>query len=392
MRQRVRVPAVGVAAVALAVLAWFDLGFVNLRSPTGQVLLAEAVLLAGAAWLVDRQVAAGRRSVAAGLGVLAAAVSVLVTRFVADTVPQRQPGMVALAALLLIVAVLCRRLPGRLLPLALAPLFAVVYLDQRLPSELSSVLVGNAYGWLALAGFGFAGWGFAQRAEDGRRSAALEQVRQAERLELARDLHDHVAHYVTAMIVVAQAGEQLAERDPAHAARLFGDLERTGQEGLVAMSRMVRLLRRADQRGTDGTPEPPVVRTLDTVRGLVDRFADGSTRAELHLGAGVDEQRWSPELAKSVQRLVQEGLTNVRKHARAATTVRVSIEHTDDRLVVRVRDDGARGGRARFRTSGFGMVGLAERVSALGGELAGGPCDGGGWLLTASLPGPAAAR
>jgi signal transduction histidine kinase len=378
MRDRVRVPAV--AGLALVVLAWFDLGFLNLRSPTGQVLLAEAALLAGVAWLVDRQARAGRPGVAAGLGVLAGTVSVLVTRFVADTVLQRQPGTVALLALLLIVAALCRRLPGRLLVLVVMPLFAVVYLDQRLPSELSSVPVGDVYSWLALVGFAFAGWGFALRVEDGRRSAALEQVRQAERLELARDLHDHVAHHVTAMIVVAQAGAQLAERDPAQAARLFGDLERTGQEGLVAMSRMVRLLRSAD-----GPPGQPV-RTLDTVRDLVDRFAGGDTRAELHLGTDVDEGRWSPELAKAVQRLVQEGLTNVRKHARTATTVQVCIQHAGDRLVVRVRDNGTRRGRTRFRPSGFGMVGLAERVSALGGELAGGPCDSGGWELTASLP------
>jgi signal transduction histidine kinase len=378
MRDRVRVPAV--AGVALVVLASFDLGFFNLRFPTGQVLLAEAALLAGLAWLVDRQARAGRLGVAAGLGVLAGAVSVLVTRFVADTVLQRQPGTVALLALLLIVATLCRRLPGRLLVLAVVPLFAVIYLDQRLPVELSSVPVGDVYSWLALAGFAFGGWGFVNRAEDRRRFAALEQVRQDERLELARDLHDHVAHHVTAMIVVAQAGAQLAERDPAKAARLFGDLERTGQEGLVAMSRMVRLLRSAG-----GPPEPPAVRTLDTVRDLVDRFAGDDTRAELHLGPDVDEGRWSPELAKAVQRLVQEGLTNVRKHARTATTVQVSIQHAGDRLVVRVRDDGRRG-RSRFRPSGFGMVGLAERVSALGGELAGGPCDGGGWQLTASLP------
>jgi signal transduction histidine kinase len=369
-----------VAALALVVLFWFDLGFLNLRSPTGQVLVAEAALLAVMAWLVDRRARAGRPGVAAGLGVLAAAVSVLVTRFVADTVLQRQPGTVALLALLLIVAVLCRRLPGRQLLLAAAPLFAVVYLNQRLPTEMSSVPVGDAYSWLALAGFAFAGWGFVQRAEDGRRSVALEQVRQAERLELARDLHDHVAHHVTAMIVVAQAGAQLAERDPAQAARLFGDLERTGQEGLVAMSRMVRLLRSAD-----GPPEQPVVRTLDTVRDLVDRFAGGDTRAELHVGTDVDDGRWSPELAKAVARLVQEGLTNVRKHARTATTVQVCIQHAGDRLVVRVRDDGTRR-RTRFQPSGFGMVGLAERVSALGGELAGGPCDSGGWQLTASLP------
>lgn len=382
MRQRVRVPAVAVAAVVLAVLALVDLEFLNLRSPTGQVLLAEVVLLAGAAWLVARQARAGRAAVAAGLGLLAAAVATLVGWFVATTVLQRSPGTVALASLLLVVAVLCRRLPGRLLAATLVPLCAVVLLGVRLPADVASAPVGDAYGWLALIGIVAAGWGFALRVEDGRRSVALEQVRQAERLELARDLHDHVAHYVTAMVVVAQAGERLAERDPAHAARLFGDLERTGQEGLVAMGRIVRLLRRADE----GAPGPPVAGTLDAVRGLVDTFAGGGTRAELHLGVGVDEGRWSPELAKSVHRVVQEGLTNVRKHARSATTVRVSVEHADGRVVVRVRDDGTRGARSVFRPSGFGMVGLEERVSALGGELTAGPGEGGGWLLTASLP------
>jgi signal transduction histidine kinase len=188
------------------------------------------------------------------------------------------------------------------------------------------------------------------------------------------------------MIVLAQAGEQLAERDPAQARRLFADLERTGQEGLVAMSRMVRLLRSARPE-TAPAPEHP----LQTVRSQIERFSDGGPRAELHLDAGVDEQSWSPELAKSVQRLVQEGLTNVRKHARGATAVHVEIGRAGDRVTVRVRNDGARSGRARrFRPSGFGMIGLSERVGALGGELAAGPVDGGGWQLAASLPGPTA--
>jgi signal transduction histidine kinase len=369
-----------VAGAGLAVLAWVDLGFFNVRSTTGQVLLAEAVLLAGAAWLVDRRARVGRPGVAAGVGLLAAAVSVAVSRFVADTVLQREPGLVGLLGLLLIAAALCRRLPRRWYVVVLGPLFAVLYLNERLPTQIASALPGDAYGWLGLAGIAFVGWGLSLRAEDRRRVDAEDRVRQAERLELARDLHDDVAHYVTAMIVVAQAGEQLAERDPAHARRLFADLERTGQEGLAAMSRMVRLLR------TGGAPEAPAGSVLQAVREQVDRFA--GARAELQVGPGIDERSWSPELARSVQRLVQEGLTNVRKHARSATSVRVSVELAGDRVVVRVRDDGARAGRPRFRPSGFGMVGLAERVSALGGELAGGPLDGGGWQLAASLPGP----
>jgi signal transduction histidine kinase len=161
---------------------------------------------------------------------------------------------------------------------------------------------------------------------------------------------------------------------------LFGNIERTGQEGLVAMGRMVRLLR-------DGDPErSTVVGGVDTIRRRVERFAESGTAATLEVAGGVDAAAWSPELAKSVERLVQEGLTNIRKHARSATAVRVVLEPDDDRLVVRVRDDGSRSGRVRFRPSGFGVLGLAERVSALGGDLTSGPLPGGGWQLRASIP------
>ena len=373
-----------VTAVVVAVLLLVDLDHVNPRSPTGRLLLAEALLLPVAAWVVVRWLRAGRRGAALGLVVVVASASVLLSRFVEATVVQRQPGVTALAALLVVVAVLCRRLPLHLLPVVPVPVVAVVLLSMRLPPETASQLLGDLWGWLGLAAVAAAGWGVALRAEDGRRDAALEHVRQAERLELARDLHDDVAHHVTAMIVLAQAGEGLAERDPAHAARLFADVERAGQDGLHAMSRMVRLLRTPDGAG----PRAPVVRGLDAVRELVARFAG----AQLHLGAGVDERSWSPELSGTVQRLIQEGLTNVRKHAHAATTVHVRVEQEHARLVVTVRDDGARRGRSRFRGSGFGMVGLAERVSALGGELTGGPGTGGGWLLTASLPVPQGVR
>lgn len=111
------------------------------------------------------------------------------------------------------------------------------------------------------------------------------------------------------------------------------------------------------------------------------------TPARLHVDSGVDADLWPPELAKSVERLVQEGLTNARKHARSATDVVVSIDTDGDRLMVRIRDDGTRAGRRRFRESGFGMIGLAERVSALGGELVSGPAERGGWQLSASIPG-----
>ncbi|MEU9087248.1 ATP-binding protein [Streptomyces sp. NPDC048357] len=85
---------------------------------------------------------------------------------------------------------------------------------------------------------------------------------------------------------------------------------------------------------------------------------------------------------------MQEGLTNVRKHARGATSVHVLLESEEDRLVIRVRDNATGGQRARprFRPSGFGLIGLTERLTELGGELNCGPMPEGGWELAAAIP------
>ncbi len=255
---------------------------------------------------------------------------------------------------------------------------AIELLQLRLAPDMALPLISDVDVWFVLLPAVFLGWGVHLRSQDLRHASEAERVRRSERLELARDLHDNVAHYVTAMIVQAQAGEAVVDHPQGR--QLFGNIERTGQDGLVAMGRMVRLLR-------DGEQEAPcVVRSVDSIRGQVDRFAEEGTAAELVLGPGVDSVVWSPQVAKSVERLVQEGLTNVRKHARSATSVRVTVEPDGDRLVVRVVDDGARTARPRFRSSGFGMIGLRERVSALGGELVSGPVDGGGWQLRASIP------
>jgi signal transduction histidine kinase len=361
--------------------ALLDLGVLNVRSPSGRVLLAEAAVMAVIACQVGR--GGNRRTTA--LGLLAAAASVLTTHYVSGTVLQRTPGVVALLGLLLVLIVFCRRLPPRWLVFALPVVVALGYLTQRLPAELFPGLPGDSFTLLAVLLLASVVGGFLLRSGDMALRAAREHVRREERLELARDLHDHVAHYVTAMVVAAQAGEQLAERDPATARELFGRVERTGQDGLVAMSRMVRLLRTAEKA-------PRTVSTLGTIRDQVERFSEHDIPAQLHIGPGIDAADWPPELGRSVERLVQEGLTNVRKHARAATAVQVSIEPDGSRLVVRVRDDGSRAARSRHRPSGFGLVGLAERVTALGGEFTHGPHEGGGWQLSASLPGPAGGR
>ncbi|ANZ20164.1 histidine kinase [Streptomyces noursei] len=374
-----------VAALCLsALLVLLDASVVSF-SYVGLAVVASGVMALGAAAAQLRLYRFGRQWTAGALCVVVATVSLLTTSLVKGTVLQRTPGWVELLGLLVLLCLSCRY--GRPVPLMLSvvPLFvAVVRIEGRAPTLSDLPVLNDIDGLFTLLPVGFVLLGGYLRAEDGRRRTAAENVRQAERLDLARDLHDHVAHYVTAMVVQAQAGEPTAERDPATARKLFANIERTGQEGLVAMSRMVRLLRKAD----GAVAEAPVTPAMTRIEELVHQFSGTGQQAWLDIADDVDGTVWSPQLAKSVERLVQEGLTNIRKHARTATTVHVKLGTDGDRLVVRVRDNasGQQRGRVWFRPSGFGMVGLSERVVELGGELSSGPMPEGGWELAASIP------
>ncbi|MFB9905772.1 sensor histidine kinase [Allokutzneria oryzae] len=362
-------------------LLFVDLNIFNTR-PVGLMLSATAVVITSLALLGTYLGHRERGVPMTGVVLLVCLISVDVSKTVEDTILQRSPGLAETFGLLLLLCMTFRYLRRwQIAVSSLALLAAVLFLGRRLPDIGSWPIVEELSTFLALLTVPAVVCGLYLRSEDRRRVSAEQRVRQAERLDLARDLHDHVAHYVTAIIVQAQAGEQVVEGDPATGRELFANIERTGQEGLVAMSRMVRLLRSAGEE-----PEVPAQHTLDTIRALVARFSRPEQPVRLHVGEQVDIDSWSQQLGKTVERLVQEGLTNVGKHARSATGVLVNVEQDGDRLLVRVRDDGTRGGLSRFRPSGFGMIGLSERVSALGGELTSGPLPDRGWVLTASIP------
>ncbi|MFI1760839.1 sensor histidine kinase [Streptomyces sp. NPDC020800] len=379
-----RPPHEALAAVCLcALLLVIDAGVVS-RTSVGLVVVASGALSLGTAVAVLPAYRAGRQWTACAMSLTAAAVSLLTTSLVEGTVLQRTPGWAELVSLLTVLCLACRY--GRPLPLTLSALVsfaAVVRLGGRAPSLSYLPGLDRLDGLFPLLPAAFALLGGYLRTEDGRRRTVAERVRHSERLDLARDLHDHVAHYVTAIVVQAQAGEHVAARDPDTARQLFTNIEKTGQEGLAAMSRMVRLLR---EPGAE--QQAPVAPAMTTVENLVRGFPAPGQHAWLNVEDGLDPAAWSPQLARSVERVVQEGLTNIRKHARSATTVHVQVAADGDRLVIRVRDDAARQqrGRIRFRPSGFGLVGLTERVAELGGELTSGPMPEGGWELAASLP------
>ncbi|OAR24953.1 two-component sensor histidine kinase [Streptomyces sp. ERV7] len=217
------------------------------------------------------------------------------------------------------------------------------------------------------------------RAQSWQRVRDLQAVRTAERIELARELHDLIAHHVTGIVVQARAA-RFTSVEGRRAAETFGRIEEAGGEALSAMRRLVRVLR-------EGEPETEPVAGLAQLRELTDRFSLAGPPAVLYVEAGLEDSL-PGEVAAAAYRVVREALTNVRKHAADASAVRVGLRVVGDGLEVRVADDGSRAARLprSARGGGFGLVGLAERMAALDGSLAAGPAPEGGWQVVALLP------
>ncbi|WP_157845461.1 sensor histidine kinase [Kitasatospora phosalacinea] len=217
------------------------------------------------------------------------------------------------------------------------------------------------------------------RGLDDGRARAVAEARRTQRLELAHDLHDFVAHDVSGMVAQAQAGAYLASVDPARAAEMFERIEQAGQRALASLDRTVQLLR--SQEAADRGPQPG----LAGLAGVAEQFtAAGGAEVRVELPEGPVPR----EVEGTVHRIVVESLTNVRRHAPVARTVEVRARRNGERLEVTVTDDGgapAPGGRPR-RGGGSGLPGLAARVEALGGSLEAGPYGRQGWRVTASLP------
>jgi len=223
------------------------------------------------------------------------------------------------------------------------------------------------------------GFGAYLRSLDKLRRETQEEVRQAERLELAREMHDFVAHHVTGMVVLAQAA-QVTDTDPK---RAFADIEEAGLAALTSMRRMVKMLRNDD--GGAGTNP---LGDLAQIEDLVERFNREGTDATCFISPELAGTAVAPEIAATAHRIVREALTNVRKHARGATRVRVVVAAASGHgLEVSVRDDG-RAARGRLAESGAGMglLGLGERIEAVGGQLRAQTRPEGGWETAAWLP------
>lgn len=210
---------------------------------------------------------------------------------------------------------------------------------------------------------------------DRRRQAAALRLEQ--RTEFARDLHDFVAHHVTGIVVQAQGAHAIADRRPDLVPPALQRIEQAGSEALTSMRHMVGMLRDAD-----GEVALTPLAGIGEVRSLVEEFsAVGGARAELELKGPFEDL--PVEVTTTAHRVVMEALTNVRKHAHGCSEVRVRVERSGDRVLVRVSDDGRPRPASR---SGFGLKGLAERVGLIGGSVEAGPVTAGGWGVEAALP------
>lgn len=263
----------------------------------------------------------------------------------------------------------------------LAAVALMLWAQPLVPAASLYERVGMAAFWF-LPTLGAAAVGGYPRLTERRRSQAVHEARHRQKRELAHDLHDFVAHDISGIVAQAQAARFVAGRDPEAAAGALERIERAGLAALASLDRTVHLLREPGHE-TGPTPLPGT----DQLTALVDRFdANGRTRARLTITPAA-RTALSREAAATIQRVVSEALTNVRRHAPDAAGVEVSLTHAAGTLRLTITNDT---GRAHARTrnnGGTGLLALTERVRALNGTLHT-TGDNGTWRLTATLPAP----
>jgi signal transduction histidine kinase len=220
------------------------------------------------------------------------------------------------------------------------------------------------------------------------RAQTAAQAAMAERLRIARELHDIVAHSIGIIAIQAGSGHSVFDARPGEARDALATIETASRETLSGLRRVVTGLRRAE-------PEPGSwLAPLGPTPGLadIDRLAatalDAGVRVEVDVDWRGSREPLPADIDLSAFRIIQEAVTNVVRHART-DQCRVSISHQDGQLSIEVTDGGHGGSPAG---TGYGITGMHERAALLGGDLSAGPGPGGGFRVTARLPVPAPTR
>ena len=279
-------------------------------------------------------------------------------------------GLSSMMVILILLYSLARWGSGREIVLGMPCVAAVVALGMYATSARMAEVVGGSLFLLLFVAFAAV---FRYRADLWRRQA--REVRNEERLALARELHDTVAHHVSDIAVQAQAGGVVASAQPQQAVAILAAIEAEASCTLAEMRGMVQVLREdgraafAPQLGVADLPALARPETTPTVEVSVAEPLGQLPRP-------VDA---------AIYRVAQEALTNAARHSHNATRVRVDVRRIGDLVTVRITDDGLNSTRPPA-TPGFGLTGMAERAQLLGGTFSAGPATEGGWVVEAVLP------
>ncbi|MEU8659209.1 sensor histidine kinase [Actinoplanes philippinensis] len=373
-----------------AVLAWigallFPLAlFTAINMPGGSGLLNGLALVAA----VLLPIPLARRSPAAALSVLLAGGGTVAVLAISGNVPAR--------AVLFVFAVFADIMAGnvaatrsRRVSIGAAVVTATVQVALVLlfenPGDLTTIPT-----ILILAVV--TAWVIGDSVRQRRRHAAVQREQaearavEAERLRIARELHDMVAHSIAVIAVQAGMGRRVIDTQPAEARTALANIEETSRDTAAALRRMLGSLRRTDA-GSGAAPRDPAPGRAD-LDVLVARSAQAGVVVGLRRDG--DPQPLPPDIDLSAYRIVQEAVTNVIRHA-GVDRCDVAVRQDAGTLTIEISDDG-HGASGSTDGSRNGITGMRERVSLLGGEFDAGPRPEGGFRVSARIPLPEAAR
>jgi signal transduction histidine kinase len=253
---------------------------------------------------------------------------------------------------------------------------AIILVPATMALFVSWPGVAEAIGGVAVLLSAFA-LGWAVRSQYSARERRMEQVKSEERVLLARELHDTVAHHVSAIAVQAQAGRALAATSPSSPLEALEVIEVEASRTLAEMRAIVRVLR--NEAPADYAPQPGVADL-----GRLSGASPTGPRVEVTVSG--DLAALPRVIDAALFRIAQEAVTNALRHARNATLIDVHVAGDQSTVSLVVRDDGEPGAADPAQEAGFGLTGMVERALLLGGACRAGPCPGRGWAVSATLP------
>ena len=227
--------------------------------------------------------------------------------------------------------------------------------------------------------------GYAVRIRAASRVQEHDRVRMHEREQLARELHDSVAHHVSAIVIQAQAGQAVATSDPASVTVVLKAIEAEAARTLGEMRALVGALRQSEA-AVEFNPQRGVNDIAELVRGTGATGRAGIGRVRVSVSQSGELDDLAPIVDTAIFRLAQEAITNALRHARNATHIAVSVAGELHDIHITVEDDGEPASSALINSGGFGLIGMRERTALLNGTFSAGPGSRRGWTIRATLP------